>query len=172
MFADLRKAGVFGKGKEPEPSAAPPKPPEGGATATGLSHGDVTKILERRDALHGAMSGVTMPEGARQRMLRAFEAEAPDDPGAWAKGYLADFGLAAGAAPAGTNNPAPPRPTGPPASGGGGVPPPSTVTDDTPIWKYSKADIEHLVRTKGPAEVLKRYRDSLRNVGRIRVRNY
>lgn len=174
IFADLRKANVFGKGKEPEP--APARPPEGGASAGALSRDDVTKMLERRDALHGAMSGVAIPEGARQRMLRAFEQERPDDPGAWAKGYIADFGLdkqTPGAAPAGTSNPSPPKPPpGPPASGGGGVPPPSNVTDDTPIWKWPQADVEHLRRTKGPAEVLKRYRESMRQVGRIRVRNY
>lgn len=127
IFADLRKAGAFGKqGKDPETPV--PKPPEGSTPSTGLSRDDVSKMLARRDALHGAMSGVTMPDGARRRMLSAFEAENPDDPTAWVNTYVADFGFqrsgSAAAAGAGTQPP--------PAGAAPGTVQPPPISDKGP----------------------------------------
>ena len=102
LFADLRKSGALGKGKDdkdPGGSGAPAagaNPPaatqQQNPSPTALSAEDVNRMMERRDALHSAIPS-HIPVGARQRMLKDFARDNPDDPVVWAKGYLSDFGL-------------------------------------------------------------------------------
>lgn len=164
VFAKLRKAGVFEDEKKPDE----PKPPAGNTSAASLTAEDVDRMMARRDALHGAIAGVKMPDAARSRMLDAFAREKPDDVSGWAKKFLGDFGFAS--APTNGSSTVTP-PNGPPASNLGSPASPTVPTEDTPLWRLSEADRNALLKQKGGKWFREKYYADLRGT-RVKVRNY
>ncbi len=127
-------------------------------------------MIERHDALSGALDGVQLPAGARARIRREFDRDAPPDIAQWVDGYLSDFGISRGGGAQPSN---PSRPPGPPVSGNGAPPPPPSLgtSEDTPLWNLSPEERAHIVKTKGPQYFRERYYAGLKGA-RVRVRNY
>jgi hypothetical protein len=163
VFAQLRKAGVLDDETKPDG-----KPPAGSPPASSLTADDVDRMMARRDALHGAIAGAKLPDGARQRMLDAFAREKPDDVGGWAKKFLTDFGFGT-SAPTTGSSPAPQG--GLPSSNLGSPANPTVPTEDTPLWRLSETDRAALLKQKGGAWFRQKYYADLRGTT-VKARNY
>lgn len=93
IFADLRKAGAFTKGKaEAEPVATPSPGPA--PAQTGLSMADVEAMLERERVITARATKYDLGEGAIRRMKSALSGVAPDQLATEADAFVSDLGLA------------------------------------------------------------------------------
>lgn len=109
LFADLRKAGVFGGKKEQEaerPKAKSDQPPP-------QQQQDVDQAMSRQRAFDRALRGTNLSDDAAAMMERAFRADAPEDVAGWVKTFLGAFGLAG----AGGSSPPRQEPSQPPVDG-------------------------------------------------------
>lgn len=145
IFADLRKAGAFGKGdktKETETAGSLPAAP---STAD-----DMRRIAQRERQLGTVLAGLTPAQSAR--IERLYTAENPDDVVAWGQQVRADFGFdGTGGGVQPVNPPRPAAPNGTPASDAGGPAAPRTFTEDTPLVHMKPEDRQHLIKEKGLA---------------------
>ncbi len=149
VFADLRRSGVLGKEKPSKPSTTEPSaaPPQVNLRA-----------LDRAVARHS--HAAQLSDRAYERLERAFQAEAPEDAGAWLADYFQGMGVAAAqpavtptptpAAPAATTAAPAPRSAVPISSGGGSPPAPTVPLEERDILSLSESDKLHLIKTKGP----------------------
>ncbi len=94
IFADLRKAGAFGKEKPAEATNA-------GTTASpaGISAADVKTMLERERVITRAATQHALNDAQLKRMNSALGADNPEDVSAWTSSYLTDMGLVKATAP-------------------------------------------------------------------------
>lgn len=157
VFADTRKMveGITDRARG-QAGATPPAGAAAGAQGqppAPMAPADVQQIIARHSAFTRAVTGVTLSDGQLSRMEKAFQLEAPEDVTAWAKSYLADFGLdktsgAAGAAGQTTTTQQTQSRT-PPASDAGGAAAPPPNLEGVSLLKMSEADRAHLIREKG-----------------------
>lgn len=174
MFADTRKMveGMIGKpgrgaAAAPASSSSHGSGSEAGGGGTFTAE-HVTELMNRRDALNGALGGVRLSDGARARLIRAFEAEKPEDPAQWARQYLSDFGLSQQQEGGGANTTqsraaTAASPPGRPVSDAG-APSSPKVTEDTPLLRMSPEDRAHLIKTKGYTWFRQRLQQEMRGV--------
>lgn len=177
MFADTRKMveGMIGKPGRGAAAAPASSSSHGSGSEAGERGGEAltteqrfSEILNRRDALHGAIGGVKLSDGARARLFRAFEAEKPEDPAQWARQYLSDFGLSQQQEGGGANTTqsraaTAASPPGRPVSDAG-APSSPKVTEDTPLLRMSPEDRAHLIKTKGYTWFRQRLQQEMRGV--------
>jgi hypothetical protein len=126
MFADMRKAGALGKDKPAEPPAPAPAPSAAAPASPGLTMDEVKAIVARDRALTLAAAEHKLTPQQVARMTSALDAEKPEDPGTWAKTYLADMGLARTAEQSTPATPVP-QPTAVPTSDKGSPAPGGVV---------------------------------------------
>lgn len=175
MFADTRKMveGMIGKPGRGAAAAPASSSSHGSGSEAGGGGGTftaehVTELMNRRDALNGALGGVRLSDGARARLLRAFDAEKPEDPAQWARQYLSDFGLSQQQEGGGANTTqsraaTAASPPGRPVSDAG-APSSPKVTEDTPLLRMSPEDRAHLIKTKGYTWFRQRLQQEMRGV--------
>lgn len=174
MHADIRRQidGMSNRGKgsgsKPTPDPTPPQPQPD--PTPGLTREDIRSVVASERAIQSAMASAGLSEGARGRMLRAFEAESPKDPAAWAKEYLSDFGLGDKTEGA-TGTPAPTTAQGAAVTNTGAPAQPTTVNEDTPLWRLSESDRAALIAQKGRHWFRQKYREQLKNT-KVQVRNF
>lgn len=145
VFAEMRKAGMLGKRADEQPATTPATPPAQAPSPPV----DTQTLIARERAFSRAMasSGRQMSDAQVARMERAYEAEAPQNPAEWVKGYLADmFGTASNATTT-------PGPSGPPRSDHGSPAPVSTSPDTIDPWRLSEDQVREMVRRDGMAAV-------------------
>lgn len=139
LFAELRRSGVLGKGKK---ESAPEQ-------ANG-SQPTVNRASSER-ALLRAMNRYDLSDAAAARVEKAYDAEGPEDPGAWLSTYMADLGIKARGEQKEMANPAPTAKSHDDKAPVTGDSPGGSVkyTDDTPLWKLSHEDRAALIKQKG-----------------------
>jgi hypothetical protein len=176
VLGEARRAGVFKGGKEKGGGVDPPESQtQTTQTGTGeqpLTHAAVAKMLERRDALHQALSGTSLSAGAHARIVRDMERDAPEDVGAWAKVYLSDFGVGVAASANPNANPnnatASEQQRRPPVTNIAAPAGPSSTEVRDP-YALTQDDVNSMVRQDGMYKTGQKLMEALRRSPRRRL---
>lgn len=157
LFAELRRAGVFGTKPLRSSNTTTSDPPQPPVAAAGA---DPTSLRALDRALTRAGHATRLTEAQYSRLERAFVAEAPENVEGWVTAYFEGWGSAPTTpAPTGASTAAAPQPrSAVPVSDGGTPPAPQVPIEQRDILSLSDEDRAHLVKTKGPAW----YREQLR----------
>jgi hypothetical protein len=160
IFAEMRR----GRDDEKKPAKA--------TSASSDAAPDVSRLRQLDRALARTPHASKLSDSQYARLERAFVTESPDDASSWLTDYFGDVGSAAAPAAAGTtapNSAATAARTGAPASDGGAPAASQVPVDERRIVGMSQTDVEHLVKTKGPAWLSAKLRTELKGVS-VRVK--
>jgi hypothetical protein len=152
IFADLRKAGVFGKTSKANRQDAKEE--------TAPTADDPSSLLALRDAFDDATSDLKLTKGQRQLLRESVMTKRPDD----VDGYVSDYATRAGWNQAPVSSPnavqaaTAPKPQNAQPVSDRGAPPPSQVPlAEADLVTMSESDRAHLIKEKG----LRWYKDHL-----------
>lgn len=93
VHADLRRAGVYDKPKDPPPAAPVAKTTEPSTATASDPKAEFQQILTRQRAFDRVAASAGLSDRQLARMEESFQALNPPDPAEWARGYLEDLGL-------------------------------------------------------------------------------
>lgn len=140
------------------PKAKDPAPAE--QSQQYLTAADLESVRKREREIGRALSRVEhLTAEQRDDLYERIERDRPEN----VTEYVAEKSkLYVASSPTATTKPAAPQ--GRPLSDIGAPPPAATWTEDTPLWRMSDADREHLIRTKGLAYYTQLLRRQARGV--------
>lgn len=146
IFADLRKAGVFGK--QPKPTT---KPVDGDVvTAPSTPQLDPLKLRALDRSLTKAGLAAELSQSQYERAERAFAAEAPDDVDCWVQDYFHGWKARPTPTPNQTvQQPVPAKPTNARPDSDRGAPAQQVPLVEADLVTMSESDRSALIREKG-----------------------